>query len=70
MYTTQKIKPSTNVFNKSLLQAKSILREYSLCDYCVGRLFAKKIGVSSNKLLGKKIKNQLHSKLYKKMLYL
>ncbi len=59
MYTKQKIKSKNNVLNEHILIAKKILTEYDLCDYCLGRLFAKKIGVSSQQLLGKKIKKLL-----------
>lgn len=60
------VKTSHNKLDDSLLQSKLILNEYPLCDYCLGRLFAKKLGVSSNKLLGKKIKKRLHIKSSKK----
>ena len=61
MYS-QKAKITKNPFEQSISQAKIILSEYSLCDHCTGRLFSKKLGVTSNKLLGKKIKNQLQVK--------
>lgn len=51
-----------NIFDKSVSEAKIILNEYDLCEQCIGRLFAKKMGFKSNQLLGKKIKNHLHSK--------
>lgn len=41
----------TGVLNLS----KRILSEYDLCDYCLGRLFSKKLGLTSNKLLGQKL---------------
>jgi tRNA pseudouridine synthase 10 len=59
MYSKQKIKSKNKILNENLLIAKKILTEYHLCDFCLGRLFAKKIGVSSQQLLGKKIKNFL-----------
>ena len=34
----------------------SILKKYDLCDQCLGRLFSKPLRLSSNKLLGKKLK--------------
>jgi tRNA pseudouridine synthase 10 len=40
-----------NVLNLS----QKILDEYDLCDYCLGRLFTKKLGLASNKKLGQKI---------------
>jgi len=36
--------------------ANTILKKYYLCDYCLGRLFSKKLNLSSNRLLGKKLK--------------
>src|SRR3970040_180228 len=62
MYSQQKAKISNKNLDQYLLQAKKILNEYDLCDYCTGRLFAKKMGLSSHQLLGKKIKNLLHYK--------
>jgi len=51
-----------NLLDQSISQAKIILNEYDICDNCTGRLFAKKMGLSSNQLLGKKIKNRLNFK--------
>jgi tRNA pseudouridine synthase 10 len=62
MYSQQKVKSKNNILNEHLLNSKKILNEYDLCDFCLGRLFAKKIGVSSHQLLGKKIKKILHCK--------
>ena len=42
--------------------AKKIQKDFNLCDSCLGRLFAKKLSLSSNRLLGKKI----HKKISKK----
>ena len=36
-----------------------ILKDYDLCDSCLGRLFSKRMNLSSNKLLGKKLKMSL-----------
>jgi len=36
--------------------ANQILMSYDLCDSCLGRLFSKQMNLSSNKLLGKKLK--------------
>jgi tRNA pseudouridine synthase 10 len=38
--------------------ANQILKEYFLCDSCLGRLFSKKLKLSSNRLLGKKLKQK------------
>lgn len=62
MQSRQKIKMSNNILDQSLFEARTILNEYDLCEYCIGRLFAKKMGVISNQILGKKIKNLLHLK--------
>ena len=43
--------------------AKNILKKHYLCDCCLGRLFSKKLNLSSNRILGKKLKqNNSHSK--------
>jgi len=36
--------------------ASQILKKYDLCNSCLGRLFAKKLRLSSNRILGKKLK--------------
>jgi len=41
--------------------ANQIVKKYPLCDNCLGRLFSKKLRLSSNKLLGKKLKKNLSS---------
>ncbi|MFB5629984.1 MAG: tRNA pseudouridine(54/55) synthase Pus10 [Nitrosopumilaceae archaeon] len=66
MQSYQKTKINNIVIDKVLSRAKIILNEFSLCEYCIGRLFAKKIGLTSNQQLGKKIQNQLSSKPSKK----
>ncbi|MHA7647658.1 tRNA pseudouridine(54/55) synthase Pus10 [Nitrosopumilus sp. S4] len=42
--------------------ANQILKKHELCDNCLGRLFSKKLHLSSNKLLGKKLQIKSHSK--------
>ncbi len=42
--------------------ANKIIKKYDLCDQCLGRLFLKQLHLSSNKLLGKKLKNGCDSK--------
>jgi tRNA pseudouridine synthase 10 len=42
--------------------ANSILKKYDLCDQCLGRLFSKQLQLSSNKLLGRKLKKKYISK--------
>jgi len=41
--------------------ANKIIKKYDLCDNCLGRLFSKQLHLSSNKLLGKKLKKNLNS---------
>lgn len=36
-----------------------LMKNYDLCDSCLGRLFSKQLNLSSNKLLGKKLKMHL-----------
>ena len=43
------------------LTVNQILEKYPLCDYCLGRLFSKKLHLSSNKFLRKKIKKNQNS---------
>lgn len=38
---------------------RSILREHKLCDHCIGRMFAGKLGVTSHQRLGKKIRGMI-----------
>ena len=42
--------------------ANKIIKKYDLCDNCLGRLFSKQLHLSSNKLLGRKLKNGYDSK--------
>ena len=42
--------------------ANKIIKKYDLCDHCLGRLFSKQLHLSSNKLLGKKLKINYISK--------
>lgn len=48
--------------NIIISDAKKILKDHNLCDNCLGRLFASKLGVSSHQKLGKKIRSTLHKK--------
>ena len=41
--------------------ANQILKKHDLCDNCLGRLFSKKLHLTSNKLLGKKLKKNAKS---------
>jgi len=51
MTTYQEIIPISN----------KILKKHVLCEYCLGRLFSKQLHLSSNKLLGRKLKNNSKS---------
>ena len=62
MYSQQKVQNTNKIFNQCLLQAKKILLEHELCHHCLGRLFAKKLKLSSHQNIGKKIKSSLHYK--------
>jgi tRNA pseudouridine synthase 10 len=42
-------------YANTLSLSQKLLDEYDLCDHCLGRLFAKKLGLTSNKKLGQKI---------------
>jgi len=57
------VSKNLNIFKEILLDAKTIRKEYDLCDNCLGRLFAKKLSVSSNKKLGEKIRKNLKTKI-------
>ncbi|MDE1868126.1 MAG: tRNA pseudouridine(54/55) synthase Pus10, partial [Thaumarchaeota archaeon] len=53
-----------NLVDKKKLSAvmedtREILREHPLCDNCLGRMFAGKLGVVSHKRIGSKIRNML-----------
>ena len=47
-------------YNKILLKSKSIFKEYTLCDNCLGRLFIKLTGFSSTSRLGSRIRDLLN----------
>ncbi|WP_428324537.1 tRNA pseudouridine(54/55) synthase Pus10 [Nitrosopumilus sp.] len=48
-------------YQKIIPVANEILKKYDLCDHCLGRLFSKQLYLSSNKLLGKKLKKNSKS---------
>jgi tRNA pseudouridine synthase 10 len=48
-------------YQKIIPIANQILKKYELCDNCLGRLFSKQLHLSSNKILGKKLKKNLNS---------
>lgn len=54
MTSIQKILPITS----------QVLKRYSLCNYCLGRLFSRQLGLTSNKLLGKKLQEYNSQRCY------
>jgi tRNA pseudouridine synthase 10 len=40
--------------------AEQIIKQYDLCDNCLGRLFSKQLHLTSNSMLGKKIRKNLN----------
>ena len=46
-------------FKKITLISNHILKKYSLCENCLGRLFSKQLRLSSNKQLGKRLRANL-----------
>ena len=46
--------------DKIILQSKSILSEYNLCDNCLGRFFIRSTRLSSGRRLGNKIRNSIN----------
>lgn len=48
-------------FQKILPVAEQIIKKHDLCDYCLGRLFSKKLHLNSNRLLGEKIRKHYNS---------
>ena len=48
--------------------SNELMKNYGLCDSCLGRLFSKQLNLSSNKLLGKKLK--IHVKISSKKCFI
>ena len=48
-------------YQKIISIVNQILKKYELCDNCLGRIFSKQLHLSSNKLLGKKLRKNLNS---------
>ncbi|WP_371504733.1 tRNA pseudouridine(54/55) synthase Pus10 [Nitrosopumilus adriaticus] len=51
-------------YQKIISIANQISKKYPLCDNCLGRLFSKKLHLSSNKLLGKKLNQNTTKKCH------
>ena len=43
-------------YSQATIIADTILKEYDLCDSCLGRLFSRQMHLSSNQILGKKLR--------------
>ena len=48
-------------YQKIIPIANDILKNHELCCHCLGRLFSKQLHLSSNKLLGQKLKKNFES---------
>jgi len=48
-------------YQKIIPIVNQILKKYELCNNCLGRLFSRQLHLSSNKILGKKLKKNLNS---------
>jgi tRNA pseudouridine synthase 10 len=48
-------------YQKIIPVARQILKKHELCTHCLGRLFSKQLHLSSNKLLGQKLKKNFKS---------
>ena len=53
-------------YDKIRLLSKSILKEYDLCDNCLGRFFISSTNLSSGKILGNKIRKSVNSRVVTK----
>ena len=53
-------------YDKIRLLSKSILKEYDLCDNCLGRFFINSTNLSSVKILGNKIRKSVNSRVVTK----
>jgi len=53
-------------YDKIKLLSKSILKEYDLCDNCLGRFFISSTNLSSGKTLGNKIRKSVNSRVVTK----
>ena len=49
------MRKTNKLFTNTIELSQKILKEYDLCDMCLGRLFVKNLGLTSNKNLGEKI---------------
>ena len=53
-------------YDKIILQSKSILNEYDLCDNCLGRFFIRLTHLTSARILGNQIRHSINSRIITK----
>ncbi len=53
---------SNQKFQEIISEAKMVSKDYYLCEQCLGRLYSKKMDVSSNGILGKKLRTTLKTR--------
>ena len=53
-------------YDKIILQSKSILNEYDLCDNCLGRFFIRFTHLTSVRILGNQIRHSINSRIVTK----
>ena len=62
----QKISCVSGEYDKIILQSKSILNEYDLCDNCLGRFFISFTHLTSVRILGNQIRHSINSRIVTK----
>jgi len=62
----QKTSCVSGEYDKIILQSKSILNEYDLCDNCLGRFFIRFTHLTSARILGNQIRHSINSKIVTK----
>ena len=62
----QKTSCVSGEYDKIILQSKSILNEYDLCDNCLGRFFIRSTHLTSARILGNQIKRSINSRIVTK----
>ena len=62
----QKTSCVSGEYDKIILQSKSILNEYDLCDNCLGRFFIRFTHLTSVRILGNQIRHSINSRIVTK----
>ena len=62
----QKTSCVSGKYDKIILQSKSILNEYDLCDNCLGRFFIRFTHLTSVRILGNQIRHSINSRIVTK----